>query len=104
MIVPFVVYIIAATAETNRAPFDLPESESELVAGFHTEYSGFRWSLFFFAEYAAMYVVCGLAATLFLGGWLSPLPDSWAPAGDGLVARAIRGLLFTGPIWFVLQN
>ena len=75
MIVPFAVYIIAATAETNRAPFDLPEAESELVAGFHTEFSGFRWALYFLAEYANLIVVCSVAVTLFWGGWLRPFPS-----------------------------
>src|ERR1051325_3105650 len=75
LIVPFAVYIIAATAETNRAPFDLPEAESELVAGFHTEYSGFRWALYFLAEYAHIFVVSSVAVTLCWGGWLRPFPS-----------------------------
>jgi NADH-quinone oxidoreductase subunit H len=70
--VAFFIYLVASIAETNRAPFDLPEAESELVAGYMTEFSGFRWSLYFLAEYTNMIVVSSVATTLFLGGWLRP--------------------------------
>jgi NADH-quinone oxidoreductase subunit H len=76
-IVGFLCYIIAAIAETNRVPFDLPEAETELVAGFHTEYSSFKFAMFFMAEYANMLTVSCLATILFFGGWLSPFPDRW---------------------------
>jgi len=74
--VAFFTYLVASIAETNRAPFDLPEAESELVAGYMTEFSGFRWSLYFLAEYTNMIVVASVATTLFLGGWLRPFSET----------------------------
>lgn len=89
----FFIYLVGSIAETNRAPFDLPEAESELVAGYMTEYSGFRWAIYFLAEYANMIVVASLATTLFLGGWLRPFP-SWGGAAG-------RGLDFLPPLIFL---
>jgi NADH-quinone oxidoreductase subunit H len=85
----FLTYLIAALAETNRAPFDLPEAESELVAGFLTEYSGMRWSIFFLTEYGAVTVVCAIMATVWFGGWHGP----------GVDAVPILGVL-----WFTLKT
>jgi NADH-quinone oxidoreductase subunit H len=77
----FLMYAIATTAETNRSPFDLPEGESELVAGYHTEYSGFKFALFFLGEYLAMFSISGLGTTLFLGGWSAPFSFlGWVPS------------------------
>lgn len=89
----FFTYLVASIAETNRAPFDLPEAESELVAGYMTEYSGFRWSLYFLGEYANMIVVASIATTLFLGGWLRPFPNvHWLNWIDFLPAVVIAAV------------
>jgi NADH-quinone oxidoreductase subunit H len=93
----FVVYVISAVAETNRAPFDVAEGESEIVAGFHVEYSGMAFAIFFLAEYANMILVSTLAAIMFLGGWLSPIPG--LPGGvHWLLLKVVFGLFFF--LWF----
>src|SRR6201993_4599445 len=74
-LIAFFIFAVAMVAETNRAPFDLPEAESELTAGFHTEHRGLRWSLFMLGEYAAMIAVSSIAVSLWLGGWLRPFPN-----------------------------
>jgi NADH-quinone oxidoreductase subunit H len=93
-LIAFGIFAVAMIAETNRAPFDLPEAESELTAGFHTEYSGLRWSLFMLAEYAAMIAVSSIAVTLWMGGWMRPFPN-WlnGPTWD-FVFSLFGGLTF----------
>lgn len=100
----FFIFLVAGVAETNRNPFDLPEAESELTAGFHTEYSGFRFSLYFLAEYTAMVVISCLAVTLFLGGWLRPFES--VRALDFLNYAPALGLLGAGAFiaFFGLQS
>jgi NADH-quinone oxidoreductase subunit H len=94
----FLVYFISGVAETNRAPFDVAEGESEIVAGFHVEYSGMAFAVFFLAEYANMILIAALTATLFMGGWLSMVPAAW----QGV--PGIEWLLGDGIHWFLAKT
>jgi len=101
----FLIYFISGVAETNRAPFDVAEGESEIVAGFHVEYSGMTFAVFFLGEYANMILISGLSALMFLGGWLSPFPASWVDGvfllGDGFHWLLIKTFFFMFMfLWF----
>ena len=86
----FILFMIAATAESNRSPFDLPEGESEIIAGYSIEYSGFKFALFFLGEYIGMFAISGLAITLFLGGWQAPFPFlTWIPSYAWFFAKLL---------------
>jgi NADH-quinone oxidoreductase subunit H len=98
----FIVYFISGVAETNRAPFDVAEGESEIVAGFHVEYSGMAFAVFFLAEYANMILISVLAAVMFMGGWLSPFQGTMLEGASGI--PVIDTLIGSGIHWFVLKT
>lgn len=91
LIIPFIIFFIAGLAESNRTPFDLPESESELIGGYHTEYSGFRWGMFMLSEYGMMLLLSIFGSVLFFGGWASPLPNMGSLKLFDMTSGAIWG-------------
>ena len=96
----FFVFLVSGFAETNRLPFDMPEAESELIAGYHTEYSAMKFSLFFIAEYSNMVTVSAMTATLFFGGW--DIPGTWDQNNSGLLVTLVTGLAFFLKVFFFL--
>ena len=102
----FIIFFICSLAESNRVPFDLPESESELIGGFHTEYSGFRWAVIMLSEYGMMLLLSLVAVVLFFGSWNTPLPNiagvplaSWTSGSPGTVAANLWGIF-----WLLLKT